>query len=142
MVEELLKCSHIVRVKEKEIGFLIEKLLLDCKGVMDFGKALTSKYNNRLVLITRGEKGVMAFHKDTGIYTDPGYRVARVDNIGSGMAFSAGFLHYYLNNNSLQDALQFGNAAGALNTTRSGATTFFGINDVLEFMKVTPKSDL
>ncbi len=142
VVEELLKCSDIVRVKEKEIGFLIEKLLLDCDGIMDFGEALTGRYKTRLVLITRGEKGVMAFDKDKGIFTDPGYGVIKVDNIGSGMAFSAGFLHYYLNNSSLQEALKFGNAAGALNATRSGATSFFGIEDVLEFMKITPKSGL
>ena len=38
------------------------------------------------------------------------------------MAFSAGFLHYYLNGKPIDDALRFGNAAGALNTTKRGAT--------------------
>ncbi|MDD4144108.1 MAG: carbohydrate kinase family protein [Prolixibacteraceae bacterium] len=141
VVEELLKCSHIVRVKEKEIGFLIEKLHLDCKDIMDFGEALTRKYKVQLVLITRGGKGVMAYHKDKGVFTDSGYIILKVDNIGSGMAFSAGFLHFYLNGKSLQDALQFGNAAGALNSTKNGATSFFGINDVLKFMEATQKCD-
>jgi fructokinase len=141
VVEELLKCSHIVRVKEKEIEFLREKLILDCKGIMDFGEALTRKFKVQLVLITRGEKGVLAFHRDKGMFTDSGYGIKKADNIGSGMAFSAGFLHYYLNGKPLQDSLQFGNAAGALNTTKNGATSFFGINDVLKFMKVTLKGD-
>lgn len=139
VVEELLSCSHIVRVKEKEIGFLIEKLHLDCKDIIEFGEALTGKYNVQLVLFTRGKKGVMAFHKDEGVYADSGYKVAKVDNVGSGMAFSAGFLHLYLHGQSLQDALQFGNAAGALSTTKSGATSFFGMDDVLNFMEVTEK---
>jgi fructokinase len=139
VVEELLKCSHIVRVKEKEIDFLIGKLHLDCKGLVDFGEALAGKYKVKIVLITRGVKGVMAFHKDEGMFTDPGYKVMKVDNIGSGMAFSAGFLHYYLNGKSLQDALRFGNAAGALNTTKNGATSFFRIDDVLDLMEVAPK---
>ena len=50
------------------------------------------------------------------------------------MAFSAGFLHYYLNGKSIQEALKFGNAAGALNTTKRGATSYFNKEDVLSFM--------
>ncbi len=53
------------------------------------------------------------------------------------MAFSAGFLHYYLNGKSLPESLRFGNAAGALNTTKRGATAFFTKKDVLKFMKQT-----
>ncbi len=63
-----------------------------------------------------------------------------VDNIGSGMAFSAGFLHYYLNGKGIQQAINFGNAAGALNATKLGATTFFDKKDVVQFMKNTPKN--
>ena len=58
------------------------------------------------------------------------------------MAFSAGFLHYYLNGKSIQEALNFGNAAGALNTTKRGATSYFNKNDVLSFMKNTSQNKL
>jgi len=61
------------------------------------------------------------------------------DNIGSGMAFSAGFLHYYLHGSSMQDALVFGNAAGALSATRLGATSPFTKKEVLRFMKKNRK---
>jgi fructokinase len=63
------------------------------------------------------------------------------DNIGSGMAFAAGFLYYFLNGHPLQEAINFGNAAGALNTTKLGATTFFNKMDVLKFMKNTKKPE-
>ena len=42
-----------------------------------------------------------------GHFTDPGYDIEVEDNIGSGMAFSAGFLHFYLNGKSIQQATQF-----------------------------------
>jgi len=64
------------------------------------------------------------------------------DNIGSGMAFSAGFLHYYLHGSSLQDALAFGNAAGAVSATRVGATSPFPKKEVLRFMKKAGKAEL
>jgi len=87
------------------------------------------------VLITRGANGVFAIHRDQGVFYDPAYCIELKDNIGSGMAFSAGFLHYFLNGSTIQDALSFGNAAGALNATKTGATSSFEKKEVLEFMK-------
>jgi fructokinase len=88
---------------------------------------------------SRRDAGVFAFEKKQGAFYDSGYQILVEDNIGSGMAFCAGFLHYYINGKSIQDSLKFGNAAGALNTTKRGATEFFNKEDVLIFMKNTPK---
>jgi len=140
VVESLLECSNIVRIKEKEIAFLGSELGIESNEIGKFSDALIQKFNIDLILITRGYKGVYAFHKKKGLFTDSGYQVEVVDNIGSGMAFAAGFLHYYLNGKGIQRALNFGNAAAALNTTRQGATSFFDKKDVIDFMKITPKS--
>jgi fructokinase len=139
VVENLLQSSHIVRIKEKEIGFLSEKLNLERGNLEKFGEQLVKKYNLDLVLITQGFNGVFAFHKEKGAFSDPGYIIEMKDNVGSGMAFSAGFLHFYLQGSSLQEALNFGNAAGALNATKVGATSFFKKSEVLKFMKKTKK---
>lgn len=139
VIENLLQSSQIVRIKEKEIGFLSEKLSLKQGTLEQFGQQLVKKYNVDLVLITRGSHGVFAFQKEEGAFSDSGYIIEMKDNIGSGMAFSAGFLHYYLQKNSLQAALNFGNAAGALNATKVGATSFFKKSEVLRFMKKTKK---
>ena len=139
VVENLLQAAHIVRIKEKEIGFLSEKLSLKQGNIEQFGEQLVKKYNVDLVLITRGFHGVFAFHKEAGAFFDSGYNVEMKDNIGSGMAFSAGFLHYFLHGKSIQEALNFGNAAGALNATKVGATSFFKKSEVLKFMKTTKK---
>lgn len=141
VVESLLHSSNIVRIKEKEISFLAEKLDMDDTDMEKFCAVLVEKFSVQLVLVTRGQSGVCAFDKDKGAFVDPGYKINMKDNIGSGMAFSAGFLHYYLNRKSIQDALNFGNAAGALNATKAGATAFFNKNDVLNFMKKTTKRD-
>jgi len=135
VIIHLLRSSDIVRIKEKEIDFLSENLNLRCENIECFGEDLLKKYGIEIVLITRGEKGVFAFHKEKGSFCDPGYLLEMRDNIGSGMAFSAGFLHYFLNGKPIDEALRFGNAAGALNATKPGATSYFNKSDVLKFMK-------
>ena len=139
VVEDLLKSSNIVRIKEKEVSFLMDELGMEQGSLEEFSKQLTKKYKLDLILITKGSNGVFAYQRAQGIFVDPGYNVNVVDNIGSGMAFCAAFLHYYLNKKSLQDALNFGNAAGALNTTKRGATTYFDISEVIDFMNGTSK---
>ncbi|MFW6289939.1 MAG: carbohydrate kinase family protein [Mariniphaga sp.] len=142
VVEQLLQSSNIVRIKEKEIGFLTERLGLEIGNLSHFCKQLVDKYKVDLVLITRGPNGVFAFHKEQGQFYDSGYLIEIKDNIGSGMAFAAGFIHYFLNNKPLPEALGFGNAAGALNTTKVGATSHFTKKEVLKFMKKTRKKNL
>ncbi len=137
VVENLLKSAHLVRIKEKEIAFLAEKLEIDFTGIEDFANRLAKRFNIDLIIITKGKNGIWAYHQEQGIFSEPGYQIEMVDNIGSGMAFSAGFLHYYLNGKSIKEALRFGNAAGALNTTKRGATAFFTKQDVLDFMDNT-----
>lgn len=135
VVENLLQSANIVRIKEKEMAFLSEKLGIEFTNLVEFGDRLCEKYKVDLVLVTRGQNGVFAYDKKLGAFLDSGYKIKMKDNIGSGMAFSAGFLHLYLNGKPIQEALQFGNAAGALNATLRGATTFFDKNDVIRFMK-------
>jgi len=141
VVENLLGSSNIIRIKEKEIPFLCRELGLNAENLNVFSEGLSQKYKIDLILITRGQNGVFAFHKKKGAFYDPGYSIDIVDNIGSGMAFCAGFLHYFLNGKPIQQALDFGNAAGALNTTKRGATSYFNKKDVLYFMKNTSKND-
>ncbi len=137
VVENLLFSSNMVRIKEKEIAFLEKELGLSrSENLEEFGASLAGKYKLDMVLITRGAAGVFAFHKTKGVFYDPGYKIEVVDNIGSGVAFLAAFLHYYLNGRTVQESLSFGNAAGALNTTKRGATEFFDKEAVLAFMRI------
>lgn len=137
VVEQLLKVANLVRIKEKEIAFLANELGIDFNSHDDFLEKMAQKYTIDLVIITLGDKGISAYHIKEGHFNDPGYIIEMEDNVGSGMAFSAGFLHYFLNGKSIIDSIKFGNAAGALNTTKRGATAYFNKKDVLQFMKKT-----
>lgn len=139
VVEHLLSSTNVVRIKEREASFLAEKLALDFDTIETFSEQLAEKYKVDLVIVTRGKYGIFAHHLSEGKFYEAGYDVDVVDNVGSGMAFSAGFLHYFLNGKSIAEALAFGNAAGALNTTKTGATTVFSKQDVLNFMKIAKR---
>lgn len=142
VVKRLLKAANVVRIKDKEIDFLAEKLEIEYSSVEDFAQSLSERYNIDLVLVTRGRAGVLALHAGEGFFFEPGYELVVKDNVGSGMAFAAGFLHYYLNGKSVQESLRFGNAVGALNTTKLGATSPFTKEDVLAFMENTKQHQL
>jgi fructokinase len=135
VVERLLKAAHIVRIKEKEIDFLANELQFTVQNTEEFVKQLCSKYKIDLILVTRGRNGVLAYHIKEGFFYDAGYKIEYVDSVGSGMAFAAGFLHFYLNGKPMDEALKFGNAVGALNASKQGATEPFSIDDVRAFMK-------
>nr|WP_319573236.1 PfkB family carbohydrate kinase [uncultured Draconibacterium sp.] len=137
VVKRLLKAANVVRIKEKEIEFLAENLEIEYTQVEDFARKLSEIFKIDIVIITRGSIGVLALHATEGVFFEPGYDLKTIDNVGSGMAFAAGFLHYYLNGKPVNEALKFGNAVGALNTTKMGATSYFTKEDVLEFMKNT-----
>ncbi|MEN8116002.1 MAG: PfkB family carbohydrate kinase [Bacteroidota bacterium] len=139
VVKILLKYANIVRIKETDILFLAKELAIDTDSLEDFGMLLSNKFNIDIVIITRGYKGVLAISKKEETLSVPGYLINAEDDIGSGMAFSAGFLHYYLNGKSIIESLHFGNAAGALNTTRIGGTEYFSKQDVLDFMEKIPQ---
>lgn len=137
VVERLLRAAHIVRIKEKEIAFLAKELNIELTNLEDFAEQFARKFKMDLVIITRGSKGILAYHKKHGLFFEPGFRIEMEDNVGSGMAFAAGFLHYLLNGKRIEEALKFGNAAGALNSTKRGGTTSFTKIDVLNFMDNT-----
>lgn len=142
LVIGLLRYSDIVRIKEKEMEFLAKELGINAQNLEIFGKEFSEKHKVKLVLITRSENGVFAYDHQAGAYFDSGYHIHTEDNVGSGMAFSAGFLHYYLNGKPIEDALVFGNAAGALNATRRGATSFFKKEDVIDFISKNRKKEV
>lgn len=72
-----------------------------------------------MVVIKLGERGAIASDgKETIMKT--GFKVPVVDVIGAGDAFAAGFIANILKGKSLEEALTYGNAAGALVVTTRG----------------------
>ena len=91
----------ITFANEQEITSLIDAKSFE--EVINFSKQI-----NKLVVITRGDKGAVAIEDQRIIQTGIKKNLKIVDLTGAGDLFAAGFLHSYINNLSLKDCLEKG----------------------------------
>ena len=91
----------IVFANEQEITSLIEAK--NFNEVINFSKQL-----NKLVIITRGEKGAVAVNGDEVIESDVQKNLKIIDLTGAGDLFAAGFLHGYIKKLSTRECLKKG----------------------------------
>jgi len=138
-VEDSLRMTNILKTNDEEL--LITKYLLNLRhsDLKDLAQETIEKYNLDILLCTLGENGAFCITKEALSYYDPGYQIDLIDTVGSGDAFSAGFVHYYMNGHPIEEALSFGNAAGAMVATTTGATSPIAKEEILNFMTVPQK---
>ena len=91
----------ITFANEQEITSLIKAKNFD--EVISFSKKL-----DKLMIITRGEKGAVAVDGDQVIESEAQKNLKIVDLTGAGDLFAAGFLHGYINNLSTKQCLEKG----------------------------------
>jgi fructokinase len=134
IIESSLRIANILRVKENELYLLKNELSLFEYESKALATELINEYNLDIVLVTQSKEGAFALDKEGRFFEDRGYVIDLVDTVGSGVAFSAGFLHVYLEEKNLEAALQFGNAAGALTAETQGATVPISKKQIIELM--------
>jgi fructokinase len=86
---------------EQEITSLIEAK--NFNEVVHFSKQL-----NKLIVITRGEKGAIAINGDEVVECDIQKNLKIIDLTGAGDLFAAGFLHGYIKKLSTKQCLEKG----------------------------------
>jgi len=91
----------ITFANEQEISSLIEAK--NFEEVINFSKQL-----NKLLVITRGEKGAVAINGNEIIESAAQQNLKIIDLTGAGDLFAAGFLHGYINKLSTKKCLEKG----------------------------------
>ena len=91
----------ITFANEQEITSLIDAK--DFKEVINFAKEV-----NKLIVVTRGEKGAIAIKGDEVVECEVMKNLKIVDLTGAGDLFAAGFLHGFINKLSLKESLDKG----------------------------------
>jgi len=91
----------ITFANEQEITSLIEAKKFE--EVINFSKLL-----NKLLIITRGEKGAIAINGNEVVESDIQKNLKIIDLTGAGDLFAAGFLHGYINKLSTKECLKKG----------------------------------
>jgi fructokinase len=91
----------ITFANEQEITSLIEAK--NFNEVINFSRQL-----NKLVIVTRGEKGAVAINGDKVFESDIQKNLKIIDLTGAGDLFAAGFLHGHINKLSTKECLEKG----------------------------------
>ena len=104
-LEELLGKYHVTIVNEQEAAHICQIF-----GLRDMSHL--SKLSHGPVIVTLGEKGAKIFHRDA-FFEIESFSTTRLQLIGAGDAFIAGFIHETLRGALLADAVRFGSHVAA-----------------------------
>ena len=117
------KSDFLDLVKNKlDVTFANEqeiRSLTDAKSfedVIEFGKQL-----GKFLIITRGEKGSVAIKNQEIVECQSKPNLKIVDLTGAGDLFAAGFLHGFINNNSIKECLEKGTGMSSKIIQKVGA---------------------
>jgi fructokinase len=104
------KSNFLELVKNKlDITFANEQEIMSLIETKDFNEVINfSKQLNKLVVVTRGEKGAVAILGEKVIESGIQQNLKILDLTGAGDLFAAGFLHGYVNKLSIAESLEKG----------------------------------
>ena len=117
--DELIALADFLIPNETELSLLTGMDVEDIPSAEQAARALLQR-GAKHVILTLGSKGALIV--DEGISTHVNtFKVNVVDTTAAGDAFIGGFANALLQNRSLEEAVQYGCACGALATTKFGA---------------------
>ncbi len=119
MPDELLKYTDYLLPNETELALLTGKDMND-KASLEAAAQSLVKRGVPNVIVTLGGRGALIVTRLRKKYVSS-YKVRTVDTTGAGDAFIGGLAFALTNRKSLEDAVQYGCACGALATTKFGA---------------------
>lgn len=91
-----------------------------CESIRDALHALDNGITR--IVVKRGRDGCATLDRDGNLLESPAFALDAVDSTGAGDSFDAGFLHAWLRDLPLAEAMRWGNACGALSTRGVGGT--------------------
>ncbi len=115
----LLSMVDVLVPNESETMLLTDMPVGDLAEI-EAAAAVLQAEGRGTVILTLGERGALLARKGD-VRLVPAFKVAPVDTTAAGDAFVAGFAVAFSEGRPLTEAVRWGNAAGALATTRLGA---------------------
>ena len=128
--DELISLADIIIPNETELSLLTDQNVTDISSVEKAAKALVER-GSQTVIVTLGSKGALIVTK-TFTQHVPSFKVDVVDTTAAGDAFIGGLATALLKNESLEEAVKYGCACGALATTKFGAQPSLPTRDEVE----------
>ncbi len=116
-----LQYTDIVKLNEQELLHVASLLGFDRSDDETLARRLLSKFNLRLVCVTRGARGSLLVSADKTA-EHKGLSVKVADAIGAGDAFAACLAHHYVRGKSLEEISESANRFASWVATQVGAT--------------------
>lgn len=133
--EELIRLPDFLVPNETELSLLTDQSVKDIPSAEAAAKRLLER-GVQNVIVTLGANGALIVNKQLTKHV-PAFKVAVVDTTAAGDAFIGGFASALLQNKSLEEAVRFGCACGALAATKFGAQPSLpGREEVENFMSL------
>lgn len=137
-----LQKADVLKLNEEEARQLGRMLEVSKQNIPEFCEEMLTKWSLEHCVVTLGEKGAFAMSAGGERVYVPGYKVKLADSVGSGDAFSAGFVNKLLRGTSISEAARFGNVLGALVATKEGATSEVTLDEIGLFRKQDFERDI
>ncbi|NIP28393.1 MAG: hypothetical protein GWN67_04120 [Phycisphaerae bacterium] len=137
-----LRKADVLKLNEDEAYQLGGMIDVSIRNIPEFCEEMLTKWSLEHCVVTLGEKGAFAMSAGGERVYVPGYKVKLADSIGSGDAFSAGFVNKLLRGLSISGAADFGNVLGALVATKEGATCSVTLDEINGFNHQNPERDI
>ncbi|MHC4292532.1 MAG: carbohydrate kinase family protein [Planctomycetota bacterium] len=121
IVQNMLEISNVLKLNDDELPIVAE--LLDITGSeTEVLASLVDKFNLKLVVLTKGDKGSRLYSKDEDS-ENPGIAVEKIaDTVGAGDAFTAAVAFGVLLGKGLDDINEHANKVAAFVCSQNGAT--------------------
>lgn len=121
LLAESFRLAHIAKLNESELKEIGKEYGIEATTDQEIAQCLLRDFGLRLLCVTRGAHGSILATESESV-EHPGYKVNVSDTIGSGDAFTAALVHYFLNGASLQEISDNANRVGAWVASQPGAT--------------------
>jgi ribokinase len=128
--DSLLADADILIPNESELQLLSGKPVTDTDSAKSAAQVLLAK-GVKTIIVTLGDNGALLVTGEKTFHI-PTFKVEVVDTTAAGDAFIGGLTAALVNGKSLEEAVRYGNASGALATTKFGAQPSLPKRDEVE----------
>ena len=136
--DSLLADVDILIPNESELHLLSGRPVTDLDSAKSAARELLAK-GAKTVIVTLGSNGALLVTDEIATHV-PAFKVNVVDTTAAGDAFIGGLTAALLEGKPLEEAVRYGNASGALATTRFGAQPSLPtIDEVENVLKISPR---